>query len=174
MIKNLATISSVSVSALPTYLQNTILNANAAIKMAFTTTPTYFGIGELGGAYSTSGSGSETENASIQMTIAKVSPLHHLLIGFHNGTALGNVATDPAFNLSLDVNINGTDQISRFTNRCVALTLDVCGDAAELARERVVRGARLCALKPDIIKHSKEQDFDITAPHHAALCPEAV
>jgi hypothetical protein len=103
---------------------NTILNANAAIKTAFTTgkTPTYFGIGELGGAYSTSGSGSKTENASIQMTIdlTKFSPLHDLIIGFYSGTAFGKVATDPAFNLSLDVNINGTDHISSFTTVAAA------------------------------------------------------
>ena len=83
-------------------------------KRAFTTgkTPTYFGIGELGGAYSTSGSGSETETASVHMTVdlTKFSPLHDLIIGFYSGTAAGSGFTS----MSLDVKINGVDNITNF------------------------------------------------------------
>jgi hypothetical protein len=99
---------------------NAINAANAAIKSAFTTgkTPTYFGIGELGGEYSPSAAGSETETSSVHMTVdlTKAGTLHDLIIGFYSGTATGNVATDPAFDLSLDVKINGTDHISNFTS----------------------------------------------------------
>jgi hypothetical protein len=47
---------------------NRINNYNPNIRSAFTTgkTPTYFGLGELGGAYSIGGSGSEKETASIR------------------------------------------------------------------------------------------------------------
>jgi hypothetical protein len=89
---------------------NTINNNNAAIKSAFTTgkTPTCFGIGELGGAYSTSGSGSETETSSIHMTVdlTKFSP-HDLIIGFYSGTSAGAGFTS----MTLDVKINGVDSV---------------------------------------------------------------
>ena len=95
---------------------NTILNGNANIKSAFTTnnTPTYFGIGGLGGAYSTNGSGSETETSSVHMTVdlTKVSPLHDLLIGFYNGSATGAGFSS----MTLDVKVNGTDHITNFAN----------------------------------------------------------
>jgi hypothetical protein len=50
---------------------NAINAANANINTAFHAgkTPTYFGIGELGGEYATSGSGSETETASVHLTV---------------------------------------------------------------------------------------------------------
>lgn len=94
---------------------NTVKGANSNLKTAFHSgkTPTYFGIGELGGAYATSGAGSETETetSAVHMTVdlTKFSPLHDLVIGFYSGTALGGVASDPAFSMTLDVKINGTD-----------------------------------------------------------------
>jgi hypothetical protein len=93
---------------------NRINEYNPNIKSAFTTgkTPTYFGLGELGGAFSPGGSGSETETSSVHMTVdlTKVLPLHDLLIGFFSGTAAGTGFTS----MSLDVKINGTDHISNF------------------------------------------------------------
>jgi hypothetical protein len=47
--------------------------------------------------------------------LTKAGTLHDLLIGFYNGTALGNIASDPAFSMALDVNINGTDNKNTFT-----------------------------------------------------------
>jgi hypothetical protein len=97
-----------------------ILAANSNINSAFTNndpSPTYFGIGELGGAYSSSGSALETEANFINMTVdlTKAGTLHDLLIGFYSGTALGNIASDPSFSMTLDVNVNGTDHTSTFT-----------------------------------------------------------
>ena len=62
---------------------STILTANSAINTAFTNNdpnPVFFGIGELGGAYSTSGSGSETETSSVHMTVdlTRAGTLHGL------------------------------------------------------------------------------------------------
>jgi hypothetical protein len=99
---------------------NRIDKYNANIRSAFTTgkTPTYFGIGELGGAFSTGGSVSETETSSIHMTVdlIKAFPLHDLLIGFYGGSAAGAGFTG----MSLDVKINGTDHINNFTTVAAA------------------------------------------------------
>ena len=88
---------------------NAINAANANINTAFHTgkTPTYFAIGELGGAHSTSGSRSETETSSVHMTVdlAKMVSLHDLIIGFYGGTAAGAGFTS----MTLDVTINGVD-----------------------------------------------------------------
>jgi hypothetical protein len=95
---------------------NKILSSNAKINKAFTApgSPTYFGIGELGGAYaySTNDTASETETSSVHMTVdlTKVSPLHDLIIGFYSGAAAGTGFTS----MSLDVKINGTDNITNF------------------------------------------------------------
>jgi hypothetical protein len=60
---------------------NTINGANSHINAAFHAgkTPTYFGIGKLGGAYSTTGTGSETEANSVHMTVdlTKMASLHN-------------------------------------------------------------------------------------------------
>jgi hypothetical protein len=70
-----------------------ITGANSNINTAFTTskTPTYFGIGELGGEYSPSASGSETETSSVHMTVdlTKAGTLQDLVFGFYSGTATG-------------------------------------------------------------------------------------
>jgi hypothetical protein len=99
---------------------NTINNANSHVKTAFTTgkTPTYFGIGELGGAYSTNDTGSETQTCSIRMTVdlTKFSPLHDLIIGFYSGTSSGAGFTG----MTLDVNVNGTDHINNFATLTAA------------------------------------------------------
>jgi hypothetical protein len=91
-----------------------ILAANSNINTAFTAkaSPVYFGIGELGGAYATSGSGSETETSSVHMTVdlTKLASLHDLVIGFYSGTSAGSGFTS----MSLDVKINGTDHINNF------------------------------------------------------------
>jgi hypothetical protein len=112
--------SEAQITAEPTLTNvNTILNANTNIKAAFTAsgTPSYFGIGELGGLYPTSGSGSVTETSAIGMTVnlTKLSSLHDLLIGLYGGTALGSAASDPAFSMKLDVNIDGVDHTRTFT-----------------------------------------------------------
>jgi hypothetical protein len=99
---------------------NSILASNSNINTAFTakTSPVYFGIGELGGAYSTSGSGSETETSSVHMTVdlTKLVSLHDLLIGFYSGTSAGAGFTS----MSLDVKIDGTDHVTNFATVAAA------------------------------------------------------
>jgi hypothetical protein len=110
--------SEAQITAEPTSADvKSILTANPNISKAFSTTPTYFGIGELGGAHSASSSAFLAETGSVQMTVnlTKAGTLHDLLIGFYGGTALGNIASDPAFSVTLDVNINGADNKNTFT-----------------------------------------------------------
>jgi hypothetical protein len=94
--------------------------ANTNINTAFHTgkTPVYFGIGELGGEYSPSASGSETETSSVHMTVdlTKAGTLHDLIIGFYSGTAAGAGFTS----MSLDVKINGTDHNTSFATVAAA------------------------------------------------------
>jgi hypothetical protein len=52
--------------------------------------------------------------------LTKAGTLHDLLIGFYSGTALGSAASDPAFSMSLDVKINGTDHITNFASVAAA------------------------------------------------------
>jgi len=94
---------------------NNVLSNNADINTAFTAgSPTYFGIGELGGAYaySSNDTASETETSAVHMTVdlTKVSPLSDLIIGFYSGAAACTGFTS----MSLDVKINGTDNITNF------------------------------------------------------------
>jgi hypothetical protein len=96
---------------------NNVLSNNANISTAFTAgSPTYFGIGELGGAYaySSNDTASETEISAVHMTVdlTKVSPLSDLIIGFYSGAAAGTGFTG----MSLDVKINGTDNITNFAS----------------------------------------------------------
>jgi hypothetical protein len=95
-------------------------NSNSNINTLFHAgkTPTYFGVGELGGAHSTSGAGSETETSSVHMTVdlTTFSPLHDLLIGYYGGTSAGAGFTG----MTLDVKINGTDNIANFATVAAA------------------------------------------------------
>jgi hypothetical protein len=114
--------SEAQITAEPTTADVTnILNSNSSIKTAFTNndpSPLYFGIGELGGAYSSSGAGSETETSSIDMTVdlTKAGTLHDLIIGFYSGTVHGTITGDPSFSMTIDVNINGKDNKNTFTS----------------------------------------------------------
>jgi hypothetical protein len=95
----------------------TINTANPAINTAFHNndpTPVYFAIGELGGAYSTSAVGQETETSSVHMTVdlTKAGTLHDLLIGFYSGAGSGFIANG----MTLDVKINGVDDNTTFAD----------------------------------------------------------
>jgi hypothetical protein len=97
-----------------------ILLANPAIN--FGVSPVYFGIGELGGAYSTNDTGTETETSQVKETVdlTKAGTLHDLFIGFYNFGGQGNLATDPNFSMTFDVNINGADHSHTFTTVAAA------------------------------------------------------
>ncbi len=70
----------------------TVLNANSNIAAAFATNPSYFGLGELGGAYSKAGSGTQTEISNVTLTVdlTKVTDLQNLELGLYSGKSLGS------------------------------------------------------------------------------------
>jgi hypothetical protein len=113
--------SEAQITAEPTTADvNAINAANPNINSAFHAgkAPTYFGIAELGGAYSAGGSGSETETSSVHeiVDLTKLSALHDLIIGFYGGTAAGAGFTS----MTLDVKVNGTDHNTTFTSVAAA------------------------------------------------------
>ena len=89
---------------------NTVLNSNTNIKAAFGSAPVFFGIGELGGAYSTGAAGgSQTVTSSFTETVdlTQLNPLQDLVVGFYKGTAIGTGVTGVTF----DLYANGTDVV---------------------------------------------------------------
>ena len=48
--------------------------------------------------------------------LTKLSSLHDLIIGFYSGAALGNIASDLSFSMTIDMNINGTDHKATVLN----------------------------------------------------------
>ncbi len=68
-----------------------VLSANANIATAFGASPDFFAIDELGGAYSSGGSGSETMTSTADMTVdlTQVAAPQDLLIGLFDATTLG-------------------------------------------------------------------------------------
>jgi hypothetical protein len=89
----------------PSALSTTaVLTANAAIKTAFGAAPVFFGIGELGGAYSTNGTATQTVTSSFSETVdlTKLTPLQDLVVGFYGGTAVGTGVTGVTFDLYAD------------------------------------------------------------------------
>ena len=65
----------------------------------------FFGIGELGGAYSTGGVGSsQTVTSSFNETVdlTQLNPLQDLVVGFYKGTTVGTGVTGVTFDLYAD------------------------------------------------------------------------
>ena len=82
-----------------------ILNANTNIKTAFGTTPSFFAVAEVGGAYAKSGgTGAQTTTdvINLQVDLTKLSSLHDLMVGFFDPTAVGAGFTSLTFTLTGD------------------------------------------------------------------------
>ena len=77
------------------------------IRKALGASPSYFAIGEIGGARQNGGAGSETVDEQLKMTISPGSLVNpkNLLIGFYGDKALGS----GFYNLTIAVNVNGLD-----------------------------------------------------------------
>jgi hypothetical protein len=69
----------------------TVLNANSNIKAAFTINPSYFGLGELGGRYSTGGSGVQiqTSNVNLTLDLTQLAVRKDLELGLFSGASFG-------------------------------------------------------------------------------------
>ena len=113
--------SSVSVSA--------ILSANSNIASAFATSPSYFGIGELGGVLQRCGDPTQTEvsteNMSVDLTkLASVQPD----LGFYSPQTGGAGFSS----LNLDVKENGSDALNVSFTSVAAAKAYFTNDAIDL------------------------------------------
>ena len=81
-----------------------VLTANAAIKTAFGASPTFFGVGELGGAYSFGGKNAQVTTSTISETVdlTQLASRQDLVVGFYDGSTVGTGVTGVTFNLFVD------------------------------------------------------------------------
>ena len=89
-----------------------------AINTRFGSSPSFFGIGELGGGYSSGGKNTQTTTSSFQETVdlTKLASRQDLLVGFFGGQAVGSGVT----NVTLDVYADGTDYHQSFATAAAA------------------------------------------------------
>jgi hypothetical protein len=73
----------------------TVLGANSAIASAFVVLPSYFALGELGGACARAGQDSETTTGTVNLTVelTRLSVTPDLLIGIYGGAVIGSGVT---------------------------------------------------------------------------------
>jgi hypothetical protein len=98
-----------------------VLAANSTIATAFAVSPSYFGLGELGGRYSTAGKGSETtvSTTGLVVDLGQLAVKQDLLIGFYGGTLVGTGVTG----VTLTITANGTTLLNQsFTSGAAAKT----------------------------------------------------
>jgi hypothetical protein len=88
-----------------------VLNANPAIKAMFGLKPLVYGIGELGGGYSSAGAAGQSTTSEVDATLAgpALSATGHLVLGAYGGVALGGGVTGVTF----DLYANGVDVLSQ-------------------------------------------------------------
>lgn len=86
-----------------------VLTANENLRTTFSSaaTPSFFAMGELGGAYDVKGVGQETTDSDVRFLVdpSKLADPEHLVLGFYNATKVG---AGPS-SISLDVKINGAE-----------------------------------------------------------------
>ncbi len=83
---------------------NAVLAANPTIAASFGASPTFFSVGELGGAYDAGGTTSDTTTSSLSLVVdtSRLASLGDLLVGFYHPTAIGSGFTSLTFTLSAD------------------------------------------------------------------------
>ena len=117
-LRGVALISGAPVAANVT----SILSANSNIAAAFNTkTPSYFAIAEVGGRYTSAGTGVETTHSSLDLNVdlTKLAVRHDLLLGLYGGQGFGTGVTD----VTLDISANGTNLLHQsFANAADATT----------------------------------------------------
>jgi hypothetical protein len=81
-----------------------VLADNSNIKTAFGASPVFFATGELGGRYSTSGTGSETTTSTLDESIdlTQLATRGDLIVGLYSGDAVGTGVTGVTFTLYAD------------------------------------------------------------------------
>jgi hypothetical protein len=81
-----------------------ILNGNSNIDAAVSPSPSFFAVGELGGAYSQGGSGSQVSTTSVNLTVnlAQLTAPQNLEIGLFDGTMVGSGFSSMTFTVMAD------------------------------------------------------------------------
>ncbi len=138
-----------------------VLNANAAIKSAFATDPSYFALGELGGAYTSGGTGTETTTSGVTLTVdlTQLSTCEDLAIGLYDGTALGSGFESLTFTVTGD---NETLLTTTFTSPGAATTF-LANDAIDLgslASRSLSGGSLNLATSLSVTTDASGQGFD--------------
>jgi hypothetical protein len=108
---------------------NAVLADNPNIAAAVGGSPTFLAEGELGGAYTTGGSGSETTTSSFDITVLlnSADTAQDLVLGLYGGTNVGSGVTSASLNILANGNstftgfTSGTDAASHFTDSSVDL-----------------------------------------------------
>jgi hypothetical protein len=98
-----------------------VLAANSKISTGFGASPVFFGIGELGGGYSTGGTATQTTNVSFteHVDLNQLATRKDLEVGLYGGTKLGTGFASMTFDLFAD----GVDVIHQtFTSAAAAVT----------------------------------------------------
>ena len=97
----------------------TILAANSTIASAFAVTPSYFGIAEVGGAYTTAGITAETTTSTVSESVdlGQLALRQDLLVGLYGGTLVGTGVTG----VTLTIIANGSTVLNQsFTSGAAA------------------------------------------------------
>jgi hypothetical protein len=115
-----------------------ILKANSSIATKFGASPVFFGVGELGGGYSSDGTSAQSVTSSFTeyVDLTRLSTRKDLVVGFYGGDLVGTGVTG----VQLDVGVDGTNVLSKtfatgadaktwFTNNAVDLGSLVSGAA---------------------------------------------
>jgi hypothetical protein len=99
---------------------NTVLTHNPAIATAVGASPSFLAEGELGGAYSVGGTGSETTTSTFDVTVVlnSADTAKDLVLGLYGGTSVGSGVTG----VSLNILANGVSTFTSFTSGAQAAT----------------------------------------------------
>ena len=108
-----------------------VRSANTNINTAFNTpSPAFFALGELGGHYTSAGTGSETTTASLDLTVdlTKLATREHLIVGLFGGQSTGSGVT----NVTFTITGNNTTLLSISFNSASAAVAYFHDDAIDL------------------------------------------
>ena len=97
-----------------------------------TKNPSYFGIAELGGRYTTAGNGSKTTHRWVALTVdlTQLAVKHDLLVGLYGGQSFGTGVT----NVTLTISANGSTLLGKSFARTTAAVTYFTNHAVDLGR----------------------------------------
>ena len=107
-----------------------VLSINPNIDAAFGASPSFFAIGELGGAHSSQGGRSQTSTSEIDLTVdlTQLPVRQDLLVGLYDGVAVGSGFTK----LTFDIYADGADVLHQAFSSVAAATAYFTDHAIDL------------------------------------------